>query len=384
MEDDGQSTTTPITLKDRAKILYEKAKNVSKDTYLTVFFFLVLVAGIIYMIVYMVSMSTKQQRECDFMNDLYPSMNGHLRGIDSETSERLHDFYIKTAYNCCSGGNMKSDYVDVCNLKAVLKTGVRGLDFEIYNIENEPVVATSTTENFYVKETFNYIPFSTVMDVVSNYAFGSGNSPNSTDPLLIHLRMKSNNQTMYSNLAEIFKNYSSIMLGKNYSYENSGKNIGATPLKELKGKVLLIIDKSNPAFVENKDLMEYVNLTSNSMFMRVYRYTNVKNVSDLQELQEYNKKNMTIVLPDNEIDPSNPNGILCREAGCQMIAMRYQKEDNFLDEYNSFFDDYGVAFVLKPENLRFREITIPEPGPQNVDYDYGTRHIDKGYFSLNI
>ena len=39
--------------------------------------------------------------------------------------------YIKTAYNCCSGGNYKNDYVDLCVLKNILKQGVRGLDFEI-------------------------------------------------------------------------------------------------------------------------------------------------------------------------------------------------------------------------------------------------------------
>jgi hypothetical protein len=362
----------------------EKAKSLKKETYFIVFFFLITLCQIIYLIYNQVNSGTKQQRECDFMNALYPSINGHLRGMDTDCSGNLNDFYIKTAYNCCSGGNMKSDYVDICNLKAVLKTGVRGLDFEIYNIENEPVVSTSTTENVYVKETFNYLPFSTVMDIIKNYAFGSGNSPNSTDPLLIHLRIKSNNQTMYSNLAEIFKNYPEIMLGKDYSYENSNKNMGAIPLKELKGKIILIIDKSNAAFVENKNLMEYVNLTSNSIFMRLYRYTNVKNVSDLQELQEYNKKNMTIVLPDNETDPSNPNGILCREAGCQMIAMRFQKEDNFLDEYNSFFDDYGLAFVLKPNYLRYHEVNIEDEPPQKIDLDYGTRNIDGGYFSLKI
>ena len=384
MVEDLQTSSWNQKLVDHAKNWMEKAKTVSKDTYLTFFVWLLVICGVIYYIFFKVSINTKQQRECDMMNDMYPSINGQIRPVDADCSGNLNDYYIKTAFNCCSGGNLKSDYVDVCNLKAVIKSGVRGLDFEIFNIENEPVVATSTSDSYYVKETFNFIPFSTAMDIINTYAFSSGNSPNSTDVLIIHLRIKSNNETMYSNLATIFKNYSSIMLGKDFSYENSGKNIGATSLMKLQGKVLLILDKSNPTFLENKDLMEYVNLTSNSMFMRLYRFTDVKNVSDLQELQEYNKKNMTIVLPDEEINPPNPNGILCREAGCQMIAMRYQYPDNYLEENEMFFKDNGMAFVLKPENLRYQEVTIPDPERQRPEYSYETRYVSKDYYDFEF
>ena len=47
----------------------------------------------------------------------------------------LKDYYIKSAYNACSGGDYKNDYVDLCVMKDLLKQGVRGLDFEIFSIE---------------------------------------------------------------------------------------------------------------------------------------------------------------------------------------------------------------------------------------------------------
>jgi hypothetical protein len=312
------------------------------------------------------------------MNKLYPTVNGNISSIsqgDEDYKYSLYDYYIKTAYNACSGGTYKNDFVDICNLKAVLNQGVRCLDFEIYSIDNTPVVSTSTVSDYFIKETYNYVNFSDVMRVIKNYAFSTSTSPNSTDPILIHLRCKSNNQQMYSKLAEIFKSYDSIMLGKEYSYENEGHNIGIDPIVNFMNKVILIIDRSNNSFLENEDLLEYVNLTSNSIFMRTYNYYDVKNTHDLNELQNYNKKGMSIVFPDNGIDPPNPSGLLVREGGCQMVAMRYQKVDSLLEENALFFDNCGHAFCLKPDNLRYKEVTIPIPTPQNEALSYAPRVI---------
>jgi len=328
-----------------------------------------------------------EQNECDFMNTLYPSLNGNIRPIsanDSDCSGNLYDYYIKTAFNACSGGSYKDDYVDLCNLKAVLKQGVRCLDFEVYSIDNQPVVATSTSDSFFVKETYNSVPFSGVMETIGGYAFASGTVPNPTDPLIIHLRIKSNNQEMYSNLASTLKLYDNIMLGKEYSFENSGTNLGAVPLLTFKNKVILVVDKSNASFLENEAFLEYVNLTSNSVFMRGYRYYDVKNNPDVQELTDFNKTGMTIVFPDTGGDPANPSALLCRTYGCQMVAMRYQQVDNLLLENTEFFDEGGYAFCLKPANLRNQIVTIPAPTPQNPAYSYATRKVETDYYSFKI
>mgnify|MGYP003347517261 CR=1 FL=1 len=223
------------------------------------------------------------------MNDIYGSLDGNIRSInvnDENCSYNLNEYYVKTAYNACSGGNYKNDIVEICNLKAVLKQGVRGLDFEIYSIDDKPVVATSTSDNYYIKETYNSVDFNDVMNTIQNYAFSASTSPNPTDPILIHLRFMSNNQSMYSNLANIFKSYDTLLLGKEYSYETAGHNLGGEPLLNFMNKVILIFDRSNTAFLENKDLMEYVNMTSNSIFMRAYSYYDVKNNPDLDFIQE--------------------------------------------------------------------------------------------------
>jgi hypothetical protein len=318
-----------------------------------ILFFILLLC--IFIIIRVINLSRISTKQCDYMNDLYSTLNGNIRSIsknDTNYNGNLNEYYIKTAYNACSGGDYKNDVVNICNLKAVLKEGVRCLDFEIYSIDNKPVVATSTTNNYYIKETYNSVNFSDVMNTIKNYAFSGSTAPNKTDPVIIHLRFMSNNQNMYTNLAAIFKSYESILLGKDYSYETFGHNLGSQPLLNFMNKVILIFDKSNNAFSENKNLMEYVNLTSNSIFMRAYSYHDIKNNHDLEELKEFNKKNMSIVFPDGGTNPENPNGTVTREAGCQMVAMRYQNKDDNLANDIKFFNNCMYAFCLKPEELR--------------------------------
>jgi len=360
-------------------------ENINNDDFIYFCILALIIVIIIIYISYLLYISNLVNRECSFMNTLYPKLNSKIKSVSPkipDCSGNLYDYYIKSSYNSCSGGSYKNDYVDVCVLKSIIKQGVRCLDFEIYNINGKPVVSSSTGNNFFVKETFNFVNFASVMQIIKDYAFSTGTCPNPTDPLIIHLRIKSNSQNMYNNLAAIFKSYSKLMLGKEYSYENYGKNIADNPLTSFMNKIILVVDKSNNSFLENKKFLEYVNLTSNSVFMRAYRYYSVKNTPDINELQQFNKKCMTIVFPDEGVNPSNPSGVLCRETGCQMVAMRYQFVDSFLEENAVFFDQAGFAFALKPAHLRYSQVTIPTPVKQNPAYSYKTRNIKTDYYNF--
>jgi len=358
-------------------------------SYILLFIILILIICIIFYYIYIMRLNSS---ECSYMNGLYSSLDGYIHSItpDSNTdcSGNLRDYYIKTAFNACSGGSYRNDFVNICNLKAILKQGVRGLDFEIYSVGGTPVVSTSTqSTNYYIKETFNSVPFTDVMDVLRNYGFSSATVPNPSDPIIIHLRIKTNQAELYEKLSNIFNSYEDIMLGKEYSFENNGQNLGEVPLSKLMNKIVLIVDKSNPLFLSNTNFMEYVNMASNSVFMRGYAYNQVKNTPDINELTEYNKKYMTIVFPDvstTDPNPPNPSGILCREMGCQMVAMRYQIIDQYLEENAAFFDNSGYAFSLKPEILRYEPVIVPEPTPQDPALSYETRNVTKDYFSFDF
>jgi len=358
---------------------------------------LMIIMFIIVLLIYFYYMYNLSSRECSSMDSLYSTNKSYISSIDYSkptSNYTLKDYYIKTAYNCCSGGAYKNDYVSLCPLKNIIKQGVRCLDFEIYSIDDQPVVATSIVPNYYVKETYNSVPFADVMSTIVNYGFSGSTAPNSSDPILIHLRIKSTNQKMLTNCALIFKKYDNYMLGSHYSneytYNTNGSadsyythNLGDVKLKDLAGnKIIIIVDRINTAFIDNSKFYEYVNMTSNSMFMRALKYYDVKFTPDMNELQEYNKKNMTIAMPDSGSTPENPNGVICREMGCQLVAMRYQLFDANLQESLLFFDEAGSAFVLKPERLRFKQLTISETPANPPQLSFATRDVSTNYYSV--
>lgn len=355
-------------------------------------FIFIIVATALYYLYYMINLDAK---ECKIMDSIYSEGNKYLHSLnfaDPDCQYTLKDYYIKTAYNCCSGGSYRNDFVDICNLKNIIKQGVRGLDFELYSIEEQPVVATSTDSNYNIKETYNYVKFSDVMSTIMSYAFSTGTSPSPNDPIIIHLRIKSSNQNMFNNLAGIFRANSWRLLGPEYGSENRvcdnntdqcySKNLGNLKLQDLQGKIILIVDRSNTDFMDNTEFYPYVNMTSNSMFMRCLTYYNTQYTPDMNELIEYNKKNMTIVIPDNKPNPENPSGIICRAMGCQMMAIRYELEDTHLQENEIFFNGKGYSFILKPEELRYKPIFIEETPPNNPLLNYAERTSSSNYYSF--
>jgi hypothetical protein len=378
---DNISTTTQQNINNAVKNLTQMKDSTAVVLITFITFLIILISFLVYFYY-----SRLRSRECKNMNTLYGDLNGKIRSVDDTDQFKytFKDYYIKSAYNCCSGGNYRNDYVDTCNLKSLLKQGVRGLDFEIFSINDGPVVATSTSDSYYVKETFNYIDFVDVMDIIRDYAFATSTAPNSRDPIIIHLRIKSTNQTMYQNFAKLLEKYDSILLSKDYDSENHGKNFGNVPLQNLLGKVIIIVDRSNISFLECPEFYKFVNMTSNSVFMRALHYYDIKYTPDMNELIAFNKQNMTIGMPDKGSNPENPSSLVMREMGCQLLAMRYQKVDVNVEENDAFFEENGYAFVLKPENLRYIPVTIPAPPPQNPQLSFATRSVSSDFYSFNI
>jgi hypothetical protein len=368
--------------------IMDSIKNLNEN-FVTYMLFAMIILFTIIVLWYYFYMRNLVNRECSAMDRVFSTLNGSIKTLNSSDPNckyTFKDYYIKTAYNCCSPGTYKNDYVSTCALKDVLKQGVRGLDFEVFSMGDQPVVATSTVDSNYIKETYNYVPFSEVMNIITNYAFATSTAPNSKDPIILHIRFKSSNQKMFQNFANLIKNYDRFFLGPAYSFEQNGTNFGNTPLLDLtkKNTIVLIVDRSNNSFMDCKDFYEYVNMTSNSIFMRALHYYNVKNTPDLSELQEFNKQNMSISMPDVGNDPLNPSAIVCRETGCQMIAMMYQKNDTNLQENNAFFDKSGYAFSLKPERLRYIPVVVKTPTPQNPALSFQTRSVKSDYYAFNI
>ena len=300
------------------------------------------------------------------------------------TGKNLRDFYIKTAYNCCASGQFKSDYVSLCALQNVIKQGVRCLDFEIFCVDNIPVVGVSSIDIIGVKQSYNSIPVSQVLKELNNIAFSetSGICPNPKDPLLLHFRVKTNNENILNILAsEIAENLGDKLLQIEYMREANGTNITKRPIKDFIGKVVIMVEKNSksnvmPLLYQSKNMWELTNVTTNSVFIHEKRYMDIKNSNDLETITNFNKQNMTLVLPELSVSNANYISTIPQAIGCQLMAMNFQNVDQNLLTYNELFEKKESAFVPKPNELIYIPVLVSTPAPLPSILSYAAKQID--------
>jgi hypothetical protein len=269
-----------------------------------------------------------------------------------------------------------------------IKQGYRCLDFEIYSEDNKPVVASSTKDIFYNKETYNSLLFSDVISVINTNAFSTSLSvtPNGTDPLFINLRIKSNNSNVnFTNgIVDAINQFGDKLLGPDYNYLYDGNNLGQQPMSAFMGKVIIMADVSNPMCTNIKSLHQIINIGTNSPFLHKLQYdTGVKNAPNMNTLIDHNKKNMSIVFPDAPFK-KNINFNIAKAFGCQFIGMMPQINDVNLEIYNQAFNKNGSAFILKPPELCYQPVVIEVPPPQNPALSLAGRNYSTDYASWSV
>jgi|TARA_R110001592_G_scaffold86313_2_gene254710 hypothetical protein len=292
---------------------------------------------------------------------------------------RLRDFYIKTAYNCCASGSYSHDFVDMCALENCIKLGARCLDFEVYSFDNKPIVALSSVNDHNIKETYNYLSFDSVMEKIRVMVFNGsidGAGGVAGDPMILHFRIKTSNTQVFDSMADsLYSNFSEKILTRKYSYEYNGKDVGNTKIKDVLGKIVLIVnkvnDKNNTVInIEDSKLYEYINVISGTENMRFYRQDEARLSGDMENIKNYNKERMSIVLPNKGNTPTNvdwrelshkgnpqdPAGV--SGYGFQFIGQCFQYDDAFLQQYHNDFNKKGGSFVLKPKTLRSDNPTV--------------------------
>lgn len=302
----------------------------------------------------------------------------------------LRNFYIKTALNCCSLGEWKNSYVDITALQYAIAQGYRCLDFEIYSLNDSPIVGTSAQlNNFHHTESFNHLDFMEVCKQINERAFSI--APNQDDPLLINLRIKSENpdKEFIKRIIDCIKTFGDRLLAPEYNYEFGGQNLGMIPIQKFMGKVIVMVDVSNPVAKNGCNakndsaycLHQYINIGSTSPFMHVLKYElQVKNAPNMQELIEHNKKCMSIVFPDPPYE-TNINFHVAKIFGCQLIGMMPLIKDDNLKKYNEVFAEAGTAFKLKPPELCYQPVVIETPKPQNPALSFASRDYKTDYVS---
>lgn len=335
---------------------------------------------------YVYTLSKTRKIKCNTLDNNYPEKPAisSLQNDDYGMKLLLRDFNIKSAYNCCSISNFKNSFVDLCALKNCIKQGVRCFDVEIYSLNDEPIISTSSIDNYHVKQTYNYITYVNFLKTLDSMGFSS-TSPTQHDPLFIHMRVKSKNKIIFDKMAKYISAYcdNNKLLSPTYSNEYNGNNLGTVPIKDLMGKYIFMIERSNPLYTETK-LFEYINMSSKSIFLRGLRNYDVEFTPDHKDLIEYNKKNMTLSMPDLSNSTTNVKAAIHLNYGCQFVCMCYQNMDQNMEYINKFFTDSKRALALKPEKLRWVPVTIDPPKKQDPNLSYATRDIEADYYKFNI
>ena len=308
---------------------------------------------------------------------------------DPSSQYLLRDYYIKTAYNCCSTGNFSNDYVNVCALQHAIRMGCRCMDFEVYGKNGQPIISTSLSDDKCIKETYNSVSFDEAMSAVASSAFSPSSNvcPNPNDPLLLLFRIKTNDVNVLNSMADTIKSNLNDRLIPDYNHEFGGKNICAEPVNKFAGKIVIILENIPLLYQPGAERMyEITNLTSKT-FLRILTVFDVLNGPDITELTSFNKQYMTIVLPVPSMSAENYEPMAPSLAGCQCMAQSFQMtRDGNLAVYNDWFESGPMksAFLLKPKELMFVPQTIDAPKPQDPKLSFASRPLQSNMYSFTI
>ena len=339
-----------------------------------------------------------QDPSCEII-ELTPTtdINAEQKGL-----YKIRDYYIFSSYNSCNeSSETQYNNVSLDALRYVISQGVRFLDFEIYSKDDKPIVATSNQpDNYNEFQSLNFVNFSEAFEIIINNAFNKSTCPTNEDPLFVHLRIKSTNDKMFENLALIFDGYQGTtnhMLGTHYSYEYAtcneelekgtsckSNNIANKPLYYFKNKIIIILDRSNTNALDNETLMEFINLTSNSLYCRLINNYTMINSQDQVELLEFNKRTLTIVTPDIGTNTSNPDIMKSKLLGIQFNANNFYKKDEYLTNSINMFNTIGYAFILKPTNMRYYPLTIDIPPENPVSLSFKEKTVKTRFIGFSI
>lgn len=288
-------------------------------------------------------------------------------GID--TNVPINFFYIKSSFNSCI--NYTDNTVNLSILEKIISQGVRVFDFEIFNINSQAIISTSTDDNPLIKETMGEnVLFSSAMDILVNQAFNSLNCSNYTDPLFIYIRMNTSNIDVYNNIASTLgeSQYDKYLLNIDQGYTYSDNFLANTSLKDVINKIVIIVF-SPDVKIENTNLNAYVNVNASlsTPFFKEKKYQVIR-TENAEDTITYCKKNTIFVTPDIvDGSPDNPEPPECLKLGVQFIGMSYQVNDDNLEAYQNFFDEYKCAFIMKNKVLLPEQtnLTIPSLDPSS-------------------
>jgi hypothetical protein len=315
-------------------------------------------AFLIIILLYFFSNSYRTSNTLDYIGMYYQYQAISSYPISTRSSKLpLSDCYVSSSYNSALVQYQIFDYTNELILKAILKAGVRYIEFNIFNnefgINSIPVVSNGYKQGEW-KLTFNVLSFELICSIIAENAFtlatdNSAGVPNPTDPLFIGLNLNTNNNIYcLDKVADhILFYFRKRLLTTRYTYQQS--NLAKAPLSDLINKVVIIASTG----YQGSKLEELINGSWDLDNIRRVHYSvfNDNNL-DTNNWIEYNKRGLTIVVPHTEGDfwTQNYDPIIPWRCGCQFVAMNFQVVDTPMDTYITQFKNHSI--YIKATSLR--------------------------------
>jgi len=267
----------------------------------------------------------------------------------------LREFMIKSSYNSAIVNNTASKDA----IAFVLGRGCRLLDFEIYtrqtpNGKDEEYVSYSEDPEYRKIETGLTLSLENALNAVAANAF-SPPSPAPGDPLFIQLRIKNNTNAAYSRISSLIDK---ILDKRVYTVPVTG----STPLKDINGKVIIILDVlSAPDYNKYSkclssdlgcvELKTKIGMLSGTTDLPKYSYTDYYDLtlrpimitpnSDRTDVRTF----MMVAPPEvggNKMTFPNDNALLKLPA--QMLLVPFYNQTDDLKKYEAKFNTCNSPF----------------------------------------
>jgi hypothetical protein len=251
------------------------------------------------------------------------------------------------------------------------------IELDVYAVDKKPVVGLADA-NTLKMTTYNTLSFEDCCVTLANSAFNSAVTPGYNNPFILSLVFHTSDNAILTQCADTMKNtLRKNMLNSEYSYQR--KNLGVEPICNLMGKLVIVSGEN----IKGNGMDELVNMSWVSSQLRRMTYTQASQTFDHEELIEFNKRNITLVVPDMKTSAiTNGNAEICFSYGCQWVAMCWGSLDNAMELYTGTFSD--SSFGIKPDALRYKPTTYADPKPQTAAVSFQPKQIKSPMYDYTI
>ena len=295
--------------------------------------------------------------------------------IGCPSDYKLCDYFAaSSAYSFIPGStpytNLTTDAI-----KKVIQAGARLVEFHVYDRNGKPVVGLQDSTG--QKVTYSMLPFEQCCTAIGNSAWNSTDAKNASDPFMLSLVFHTENTKVMNAAAGTLKStLQRYMLDSEYSYQR--KNLAVEPVCNLQNKLVILSGEG----VKGTLMDELVNLSWLSSHLRRQTYTQASQTYNHEELTDYNRRNITMVVPDEYSSLTNSSSDILFTFGCQWVLMNYGSLDSQMDTYAGKFTQ--ASFVLKPEALRYKPVKYKKPKAQDPANSFQPKNMQSPLFNFTV